>query len=69
MLQRLEGEVGELEEELNVARQAMEEQDAAITFALEEKVSAGDEVQQTLEDLATFAEEVRPAGSSRFNAT
>ena len=57
-LQRLEGDCEELEDQLSAARHSMEEQDAAINLAMEDKLTAGEEAQQTLEDLAVFAEEV-----------
>ena len=70
MLQRLEGECQELEDQMSAARHTMEEQDAAINLAMEDKLTAGEEAQQTLEDLAVFAEEVCHAwwqeGSSRL---
>lgn len=56
--QRLDGECEELEEQLQAARQNVEEQDAALNMAMEDKLTAAEEARQTLDDLAVFAEEV-----------
>lgn len=57
--QRLEQECEELEEQLHAARQNLDEQDAALNLAMEDKLTAGEEARQTLDDLAVFAEEVQ----------
>ena len=58
-VQRLEGECEELEEQLHAARQNLEEQDAALHLAMEDKLTVGEDARQTLDDLAVFAEEVQ----------